>query len=175
MSMFRELDEAYAPQILEIFNHAIVHTTALYDYRPRPLSAMSSWFAAKRAGSYPVFGIVDLVNPDVLKGFASYGPFRDRPANKYSIEHSVYVHPDHQGQGLGKLLLAEVIRRAQENGFHTLIGGIDAENLASIRLHQQAGFQRVGVLPETAFKFGRWLTLEFHQLILTGPVNPREE
>ncbi len=174
MSRFRDLDESYALQILEIFNHAIAHTTALYDYRPRPIESMTTWFAAKRTGNYPVFGIVDPASPQILKGFASYGPFRDRPANKYSIEHSVYVHPDHQRQGLGKILLDEVIRRAEAAGYHTLIGGIDAENLGSISLHEKAGFRKVGSFPETAFKFGRWLTLEFYQKILSGPSDPRD-
>lgn len=172
--MLIDLDESYASQILDILNHAIVHTTALYDYQPRPLTSMTPWFAAKRTGNYPVVGIVAEDDPQLLRGFASYGPFRERPAYKYTIEHSVYVHPDHRRKGLARQLLAEIIHRAEQQEYHALIAGIDAENDVSIHLHRRFGFSPVGSLPEVAFKFGRWLTLEFYQLTLTTPSHPMD-
>jgi L-amino acid N-acyltransferase len=160
----------HAEQILFIFNEAIASSTALYDYTARPLASMVDWFADKEAHHLPVIGIEN--DAGILLGFASYGAFRVRPAFKYSIEHSIYIHPDYRGQGLGKKLLLLIIEKAQEQGYHTLIGGIDAENTASITLHQQLGFNHAGTIKQSGFKFGRWLDLAFYQLILATPQNP---
>ncbi len=164
--------DQHGPQILEIFNDAIVNSTALYDYHPRSLESMDAWFAAKHAGNFPVIGAV---NPDgVLAGFASFGTFRNFPAYKYTVEHSVYVHRDFREQGIGALLLEAVIDAAKARELHALVGAIDADNRASISLHEKFGFDRVGTLPQVGFKFGRWLDLAFYQLTLTTPDDPRD-
>jgi L-amino acid N-acyltransferase YncA len=163
-------EERHAEAILQIFNHAIVHTTALYDYVPRPRSAMTAWFADKQAHDHPVIG-VENANAELL-GFASYGAFRTRPANKYTMEHSVYVAAAHRGKGLGRELLQLIVAAAEQRGVHTLVGGIDLENHASIALHETSGFQRAGVIRQAAFKFGRWLDLAFYQRLLSGPQHP---
>src|SRR5271166_5618072 len=93
-------DESYAGSILAILNDAIVNSTALYDYKPRTLDSMATWFAAKRKGYYPVIGAAS--DSGELLGFASYGVFRVWPAYKYSVEHSVYVSAEHRGKGIGK-------------------------------------------------------------------------
>ena len=160
----------HAPAILAIFNDAIANSTALYEYHPRTMETMEKWFAAKRAGGYPVIGIED--EAGALLGFASYGAFRGYPANKYSVEHSVYVRGDQRGKGLGRLLLAEVIALARQAELHVLVGGIDAANGASIALHEQLGFVHAGTVRHAAFKFGRWLDLAFYQLILETPAHP---
>ncbi|NEL81389.1 MAG: N-acetyltransferase, partial [Xanthomonas perforans] len=82
---------------------------------------------------------------------------------KYSVEHSIYVHRDHRGKGLGRILLQALIAAAQERGVHVLVGGIDASNQASIALHEQFGFTHAGTVREAGFKFGRWLDLAFYQ------------
>lgn len=79
--------DAHAESILAIFNHAIVTSTALYDYEPRPLESMVGWFETKAAKQFPVIGVVN--EAEELMGFASYGTFRAWPAYKYSVEHSV--------------------------------------------------------------------------------------
>jgi phosphinothricin acetyltransferase len=160
----------HAAAILEILNEAIVNSTALYDYVPRPPQAMSAWFAAKRAGGFPVVGAVDA--DGTLLGFASWGTFRAFPAYKYSVEHSVYVHTAHRGRGLGERLLRELIRRANEAQVHVLIGCVDAANGASIGLHTRLGFVHAGTIREAGFKFGRWLDAAFYQLNLETPANP---
>ncbi|SAK64454.1 GNAT family N-acetyltransferase [Caballeronia ptereochthonis] len=160
----------HASAILEILNEAIVNSTALYDYAPRPPQAMSTWFAAKRAGGFPVVGAVDAKG--TLLGFASWGTFRAFPAYKYSVEHSVYVHREHRGRGLGERLLREVIRRAREAQVHVLVGCVDAANGASIGLHTRLGFVQAGTIKEAGFKFGRWLDAAFYQLNLETPTNP---
>jgi L-amino acid N-acyltransferase YncA len=167
-----DCSRADAVQILAILNDAIVTSTALWDYVPRPPEAMTSWFAAKEAGRFPVIGAVD--HEGMLLGFGTYGPFRAWPAYKYSVEHSVYVHRDHRGRGIGRQLLGAVIERARAQQYHTLIAGIEASNAASKALHREFGFEPCGVVRHAGFKFGRWLDLEFHQLLFDGPREPVE-
>ena len=148
--------------ILAIFNEAIATSTALYDYQPRTRDSMTAWFAAKAADNYPVIGAVD--EDGTLQGFASYGPFRAFPAYKYTVEHSVYVRGDSRGTGTGKRLLKALIDRASFNGIHVMIAGIEAENAASIKLHEKLGFRVVGRFSEVGIKFGRWLDLTCMEL-----------
>jgi len=165
-----ECDRSRAAEILAILNEAIATSTALYDYRPRPLSSMAAWFDAKEKGRYPVIGVVDATGQ--LLGFASYGPFRAWPAYKYSVEHSLYVAPGHRGRGLGKMLLGALLERAREQEYHNVIGGIDAENAISIALHERCGFERCGLVKHAGFKFGRWLDLALYQKLLDTPARP---
>lgn len=160
----------HAKAILDIFNEAIVNSTALYDYQPRRLESMESWFADKQKTKLPVVGIED--ESGKLLAFGSFGPFRARPAYKYSVEHSVYVHKEYRGQGLGRIVMQALIDAARARDVHAMVGGIDAGNLASIRLHERAGFRHVGTLPQVGFKFGQWLDLAFYQLLLDAPLHP---
>ena len=160
----------HAGAILEILNEAIATSTALYDYAPRPPQAMVAWFAAKRAGGFPVIGAVD--DEGRLMGFASYGTFRAFPAYKYTVEHSVYVHHGHRGCGLGKVLISALIERARASDVHVLVGCIDASNAGSIALHRSLGFTHSGTFPQVGFKFGRWLDAAFYQLVLETPSSP---
>ncbi len=164
--------KSHGSELLDIFNEAIANSTALYEYRPFTSEKIRSWFADKQAGNFPVIGAIDASG--TLLGFASYGVFRARPAYKYSIEHSVYVHKDHRGKGVGRILLKRCIDAAREQNYHVMIGGIDAENQASIALHRHFGFVHAGTLTQTGFKFGRWLDLAFYQLTLATPVNPSD-
>lgn len=162
--------ERHADAILAIFNEAIVNSTALYDYKPRTPQNMVAWFDAKQSGGFPVIGMED--GSGKLMGFGSYGTFRAWPAYKYTVEHSVYVEKDHRGQGLGRVLMQELIAAARRADLHAMIGGIDAANHGSIALHERLGFKHVGTLPQVGFKFGRWLDLAFYQLILETPRHP---
>lgn len=162
--------DRHAQAILDILNDAIVTSTALYDYQPRPLSAMTGWFAAKAQGGFPVIGIED--DAGTLLAFGSFGTFRAFPAYKYTVEHSVYVHKDQRGRGLGAQVMQALIAAARERQLHALVGAIDASNAGSIALHQRLGFRHVGTLPQVGFKFGRWLDLAFWQLTLDTPDKP---
>jgi L-amino acid N-acyltransferase len=156
--------------ILEILNEAILNSTALYDYVARDPSSMDAWFLAKQASGYPVIGIEDATGK--LLSFASYATFRAWPAYKYSVEHCVYVHAEHRRTGVGSALLQQLVQRAITQQYHVLVGGIDADNHASIQLHEKLGFQHAGTIQHAGFKFGRWLNLAFYQRILTTPVTP---
>lgn len=162
--------ERHADQILAIFNEAIATSTALYDYKPRPREAMQGWFQAKAAGGFPVVGFENAAGE--LMAFASYGTFRAWPAYKYSVEHSVYVDGRFRGRGLGEALMRVLIERARANQVHLMIGGIDAANQGSIKLHEKLGFVHAGTIREAGFKFSRWLDLAFYQLTLDTPAQP---
>lgn len=158
--------DAHAEAILEIFNEAIAHSTAIYDYEPRTTNFMRDWFRMKDEARFPVIGAVE---DGRLLGFATYGAFRAWPAYKYSVEHSVYVHRDHRGRGWGLALMRELVREAERRQYHTMIGVIDLANGSSIALHEKLGFRHAGTLEQAGFKFGRWLDVGFYQLILATP------
>ena len=165
-------NENHLPEILDILNDAIVNSTALYDYKPRTMQNMKTWYEVKTKGNYPVIGLFD--DADSLLGFGSYGSFRGWPAYKYTVEHSIYIKSGRRGQGFGKILLQEIINHAQQQDYHVLVGGIDATNSVSIKLHERMGFTYSGTIQHAGYKFGKWLDLAFYQLILKTPVLPVE-
>lgn len=164
--------ERHAAAILDILNEAIVSSTALYDYAPRSMENMHSWFATKSSGRFPVIGMESAAGE--LLGFASYGVFRAWPAYKYSVEHSVYVRDTERGKGLGARLMHELIAAARGQGYHTLIGAVDGDNAGSVAFHESLGFARCGTIRQAGFKFGRWLDVAFYQLVLDTPANPQD-
>jgi phosphinothricin acetyltransferase len=170
MNLVRCEPARHSESILAILNDAIANSTALYDYNPRTAENMVSWFDAKMQKNFPVIGAEN--ESGDLMGFASYGSFRAWPAYKYSVEHSVYVHQRHRGHGVGRMLLQAIIDAAEQQDYHVLVGGIDASNSVSIRLHESLGFRPCGVIRHAGFKFGRWLDLAFYQLILSTPSTP---
>jgi phosphinothricin acetyltransferase len=156
--------ERHLPAIREILNDAILHTTALWDEEPRTMEGIAQWFELRQRGGFPVIGIPS--GDDTLAGFATYGPFRTQCGYRFTVEHSVYVEKSHRGQGIGKALMRALIDTARARGVHMLVGAIDAANEGSVRFHRGLGFVHCGTIREAGYKFGRWLDLEFHQLIL---------
>jgi len=150
--------------ILEIVNDAILNTTAIYDYNVRTLNKQISWFQDKQSENFPVIVATD--ENDKVVGFGTYGTFRIKVGYKFTVEHSVYVKDGFSGKGIGKLLLNELIRLAKNQKLHVIVGCIDAENSGSIEFHEKLGFKKAGILKECAFKFDKWLDLQFMQLIL---------
>jgi phosphinothricin acetyltransferase len=168
----RKATEKDLEAILEIYNHSIIHTTSVYSYKPYSIAMLKKWFDEKAENNYPVF-VAETDNKVV--GFAVYGSFRNWPAYKYSVEHSVHVHPDYRRRGIAKKLMQEIINFANKNKVHTIIAGIDASNTASIQLHKQLGFEEVAHFKEVGYKFGKWLDLKFFQLILKTSFHPNED
>jgi L-amino acid N-acyltransferase YncA len=160
----------HSAAILGIFNEAIANSTALYDYKPRAPETMVGWFEAKNMGRYPVIGIEDA--DGTLAGFGSYGAFRAWPAYKYTVEHSIYIDTRFRGRGHGRTLLEALVAAATRQDYHVMVGGIDASNAASIKLHESLGFTHSGTIAQSGFKFGRWLDLAFYQKILATPASP---
>lgn len=149
--------------ILEIINHEILHSTVVYDYRERTHAQQLAWFEKKTQDRMPVI-VVEKDNEVV--GFGTYGIFRPWDAYRFSVEHSIYTHHNFRGMGIGKLIMTELIKLAIEQGFHTMIAGVDASNKGSYEFHKKFGFQEIGTFKEVGYKFDQWLDLIFMQLFL---------
>lgn len=150
------------PRINDIYNHFVLHSTCTYQTEPETIEARYAWFTA-HTGKYPA--TVAILENQIV-GWASLSPFHKRAAYARTVENSVYVAHDQHRKGIGRALLANTIDRARALGFHTIIAGIDAEQIASIALHESIGFQRVAFLKEVGWKFDRWLHVIYMQKIL---------
>lgn len=149
--------------ILCIYNHAILNTTAVYDYEPYTYENRVKWFEAKQKAGVPILVYEE---EGEVGGYATYGSFRDWPAYQYTVEHSVYVNPDHGKKGIGATLLRAIINEAKKNGYITMVAGIDDSNKGSIALHKKVGFSHAGTINKAGYKFDRWLDLAFYQIDL---------
>ena len=160
----RDAVERDGPAILAIHNEVVATSTAIYSETPSTLDERLAWLRGRIQAGYPV-----IVSEDEsgVTGYASFGPFRDRPGYRFTVEHSVYTRADRRGCGVGHVLMAELIVRAVAMGMHVMIAGVDAENTASLRFHERLGFERVAHFKEVGYKFGRWLDLVFLQRRLT--------
>jgi phosphinothricin acetyltransferase len=159
----RPAADADLPAILAIYNDAVLTTTATYDTQPESPDARAAWLRERRAQHMPV--LVADIRGEVV-GFAALAPHSAKPGYARTLANSVYVAPGARGEGVGTALLAALVRRAREIGAHVILASIDAENLASIALHRNAGFRKVAHLHEVGWKFGRWLDVVTMQLIL---------
>ena len=149
--------------ITDITNQAIVHTTAIWTLNPVTAHARGAWMHDRLARGMPV--IIAETDGQVV-GFGSYGDFRPHEGYRHTVEHSVYVRGEARGRGLGKALTLALIDRARRAGKHVMVAAIDADNSASISLHERLGFTHAGRLDQVGTKFGRWLDVIFLQLIL---------
>jgi L-amino acid N-acyltransferase YncA len=156
------LDDAEATR--QIYNHEVATSTATFDLVPRSLDEQRRWIGA-RSGAHAVVVAED---DGEIVGFASLSPWRDRPAYATSVEDSVYVHPDHQGRGIGKTLLAELLRVGRAHGFHAVFARIVGGHESSVALHRALGFEVVGTEREVGRKFGKWLDIVVMELLLTS-------
>jgi L-amino acid N-acyltransferase YncA len=153
--------DADASAIALIYNAVIETSTAVFSEHPVTAEDRLEWLRSRLRDGYPV--IVARVD-DTVVGFGSYGPFRTWPGYRFTVEHSVHVAVSHRRRGVGRALLADLLRRARDAGMHVMVAGIDADNAPSMRLHEQLGFTRSGRLDEVARKFDRWVDLVFMQL-----------
>lgn len=161
--IIRPAEEADCAAIAEIYNDAVLHTTAVFSDQTVDAANRVQWRADRLAQGFPV--LVAEAEGRVL-GYASYGGFRSFPGYRDTMEHSVYIHPDARGRGLGRTLMEALIVEARGAGRHVLVAGIEAGNAASIRLHESLGFAQTGLMPQVGQKFGRWLDLCLMQLCL---------
>lgn len=166
----RDAEAEDVPSILELYNHAVRETTAAWTGCEETLDDRLTWFEDRKSRGFPVIVAVDA--EDNVAGFASYGPFRAKEGYRFTAEHTVYVDPSRHRQGIGRTLMIRLIDIAEAGGVHVLVGGVDGDNLASIRLHEALGFEVTGRLPQTGTKFGRWLDLVFLTRVLGGAQAP---
>jgi L-amino acid N-acyltransferase YncA len=144
-----------AAQIATIYSHHVLHGTATFEIDPPDSDEI-----ARRLSEIEEAGLPFLVaaSGDRILGYAYAGPYRPRPAYRYTVEDSIYIDPAEIGRGLGKLLMPALIAACEKAGARQLIAVIgDSDNIASVRLHERFGFRHAGVFRSVGFKFGRWL------------------
>jgi phosphinothricin acetyltransferase len=151
--------------ILGIYNEIIASSTAIYADDPVSLDNRMAWFAQQEERGFPVL-VATAPEGDVI-GFSAFADWRGAwPGYRHTVEHSVHVRRDCRGAGVGGHLIEALFPYAHALGKHVMIGGIDAANSASIRLHERLGFQQVAHFREVGRKFDRWLDLVFMQRVL---------
>jgi len=153
-----------AESIREIYNREVSGSTVTFDLVPRTIEEQIEWLD-EHSGGHPAIVAVDQAGTVV--GFGALSPWRPRPAYSPTVEDSVYVHQDWRGQGVGRLLLLELIRLAEAHGFHSVFARIVGGHEASIALHSGCGFETTGVEREVGRKFGKWLDVVLMQRMLS--------
>jgi L-amino acid N-acyltransferase len=151
-----------AEAIRAIYNVEVSGSTVTFDLVPRTAEQQVAWLV-ERSGAYAVLVAED---DHGVAGFASLSPFRDRPAYATTVEDSVYVDRSRRGEGVGRLLLEELVATATAHGFHTIIARVVGGHDASIALHRGVGFDVVGTEREVGRKLGRWLDVVVMQRLL---------
>jgi L-amino acid N-acyltransferase len=152
------------PEVLVIYNDVIATSTAVYSETPVTLDDRLTWWRTRTVDiGYPVIVARD---EQGVAGYATFGDFRSWPGYRFTVEHSVHVRADVRGRGIGSALVSALIPRAASLGKHVIVGGIDADNAASIRMHERLGFEKVAHMKQVGWKFGRWLDLVFMQLVV---------
>ncbi|MCP1230148.1 GNAT family N-acetyltransferase [Acetobacter indonesiensis] len=166
----RNATEADAASIAGIYNHAVQHTTAIWNDQVVDVPNRVVWLHDRQAAGFPV--LVMQSADGKVTGYASYGPWRAFDGYRHTVEHSVYVHPDHHRKGIGQELMSALIEEAKRQGLHIMVAGIEAGNAGSIVLHRRLGFEDTGTMQQVGCKFGRWLDLTFMTLRLDARPNP---
>jgi phosphinothricin acetyltransferase len=157
----RDAGPADIPAITAIYAHHVLYGAGTFEEVPPPEAEMAGRIGAVQARGWPWLVAED--GGEVL-GYAYVAQFRDRSAYRFAGEDSVYVRDDVRGQGVGKALVAAVLRRAEAAGFRQVFAVIgDSENVGSIGLHLSLGFRQVGTLKAAGVKFGRWVDVVFMQ------------
>jgi phosphinothricin acetyltransferase len=148
--------------INDIYNHYVFHSTCTYQETAEPLEARQAWFARHGAG-HPV--TVAEIGGKVV-GWGSLSAYHERSAYRNTVENSVYVHHEFHRRGIGSMILRDLIERSRAIRHRAIIAGIDAEQIASVALHEKFGFEKVGHFKQLGFKFGRWLDVIYMELLL---------
>jgi L-amino acid N-acyltransferase YncA len=152
------------PAVTDIYAHAVRFGTASFELIAPDLAEMTRRFETLADGGFPYFSAV--LDGRVI-GYAYAGPYRPRPAYRFTVENSVYLQPSIHRRGIGRQLLQRLIDECQAQGFRQMIAVIgDSANSASIGVHYKCGFQMIGTHPNVGFKFGRWLDSVLMQLAL---------
>jgi phosphinothricin acetyltransferase len=147
--------EADLPTVTAIYQHAVLHGTATFELIPPDLTEMTRRFKALMDSGYPWLAAV-LEGRTI--GYAYAGPYRPRPAYRFTVENSVYLQPAIHRRGIGLQLLQRLIAECEARGYRQMIAVIgDSANAGSIGVHARAGFAMIGTHTNVGFKFGRWL------------------
>ena len=157
----------HMPAIAAIYAHYVLNSTATFEITPPTDSEMQARWQALQNDGLPY--LVACTSDGIVAGYAYAGPFKKRAAYAYTIEDSLYLHPDHTGQGLGRQLLTTLIARCEAMGHRQMVAVIGgSDNDASIAVHTACGFSPAGQFEAAGWKFGRWVDILFMQRAL-GP------
>jgi phosphinothricin acetyltransferase len=148
--------------IRRIHNYYVINSTITYDEMAWTSDDARGWFDGHGATGPVIVAEVD----GAVVGFGAFGPFRSQSGYRYTVEHSIYIEPDHHRHGIGTALLTDLIRRAREAGFRVMVAVIDSEQEPSMALHAKFGFAKVGHLSQVGYKSGKSLDAVFMQLAL---------
>ena len=159
----RPAESADLDTITEIHNHAVLHTTAIWNEEAVDRADREAWLADRTARGCPVIVAAD---ESGVVGYASYAQWRPHSGYRLTVEHSVYVRDGERGRGIGKALMVELIDRARRLGVHVMVAAIESGNTGSIIMHKRLDFLQVGRMPQVGAKFDRWLDLTLLQLVL---------
>lgn len=162
--MIRSAVKTDATDIVEIYNHYILHSHATFELK----QITSKEMATRIKKVQEVFNLPWLVLEieNRIIGYAYATQWKTREAYSKTVETSIYLHKDQGGNGYGKILYAELIEQLRRLGYHALIGGMSLPNEASQLLHEKLGFKKVGVFKEVGFKFDRWIDVGYWELII---------
>ncbi|MEM2869330.1 MAG: N-acetyltransferase family protein [Thermoplasmata archaeon] len=158
----RPASEADLLAMAEIYNDAVLHTTATFDTEPRDEERMRRWYLAHK----PSHPILVAEEDGRVVGWASLSRWSRRKGYDRTVELSVYVAREHRGRGIGKALMEGILEEGKRAGFHLVVSRIVEGSDASLHLHEALGFERVGVMREAGWKFGRWLDVHIFQKLL---------
>lgn len=155
LPLIRSATPADLPAITAIYDHAVRFGTATFELTPPDLAEMTRRYEALMAGGFPY---VVAESDGAIAGYAYAGPYRPRPAYRFTVENSVYLDPAAHRRGIGTLLLRDLIAACEAKGYRQMIAVIgDSANAGSIGVHRRTGFTMIGTHPHVGFKFGRWL------------------
>ena len=149
----RDATTGDAAAIAEIYNDAVLTTTASFDMEPKPVDDRARWIAARS----PVHPVLVAEIDGVIAGWGALSPYSERPAYAATVEVSAYIAPAYRGQRLGSALTAALIERGRLAELHVLLARICTENEASIAMVRALGFSEAGTMHEVGRKFDRWL------------------
>ena len=157
------------PQIQQIYAHHVLHGTGSWEWEPPSLAEMTARAQSVQERKLPYL-VAEVA--EKIAGYAYASPYRPRAGYRFTLEDSVYLHPEFSKQGIGLQLLQKLLTQSGALGYREMIAVIgDSANLASIRLHERAGFVEVGVFRNIGFKFGRYLDSVYMQAQLDAPEN----
>jgi len=155
--------------IRRIYNDAVTLSTFVLEVKQRSIAEQRAWLDARTGVHVALVAVDDVDAASPVVGFGSLSPYKDKACYRTTVEHSVYVDESQRRQGAGRALLAALIEHAESHGFHSMIGRVTAENLPSIALHEELGFEQIGREREVGRKFNTWIDVIPMQLILSAP------
>ena len=160
--MIRKAELKDIPAVMDIYNDAILHTTATFDTEIKDYEDRLAWFQA-HTGQYVIFVYEEA---GTVAGYASLSRYRERKAFDPAVEISIYIHAGYRGRGIGRSLMEKTLQYAKEcPQIGTVVSLITSENEVSIRLHERFGFSYCGQIRQAGVKFGRKLGLNAYQII----------